>query len=58
MNDNLQVESWYQRALAERSPAEAFAEIGGHVILDRQAHTYLPKALIAFVRARVLNDPR
>jgi hypothetical protein len=36
-----------------RSPAEAFAEVGSHLILDRTARTYLPTGLADYFDAKV-----
>jgi hypothetical protein len=36
-----------------RSPAEAFAEIGSHLILDQNARKYLPSKLTAYFDANV-----
>ena len=38
-----------------RSPAEAFAEIGSHLILDPRARTYLPRETVAYFDERVLR---
>ena len=36
-----------------RSPAEAFAEVGSHLILDQAARRYLPSDLVAYFDANV-----
>lgn len=36
-----------------RSPAEAFAEIGSHLVLDQNARKYLPSELTAYFDANV-----
>ena len=36
-----------------RSPAEAFAEIGSHLILDHKARTYLPRRVVEYFSANV-----
>jgi hypothetical protein len=38
-----------------RGPAEAFADVGSHLILDDNARTYLPKALVAYFDANVFR---
>ena len=40
---------------AARSPAEAFAEIGSHLILDPLARQYLPKELVDYFDRRVFS---
>jgi hypothetical protein len=41
--------------LAGRSPSEAFAEIGAHLIMDDRARSYLPPDVVAFFDSRVLR---
>ena len=40
-----------------RSPAEAFAEIGSHLILDPGARNYLPRSIVAYFDAQVFAGP-
>jgi hypothetical protein len=40
--------------MSVRSPAEAFAEIGAHLILDPRARTYLPPETVAYFDAYIL----
>jgi hypothetical protein len=43
------------RIQAARSPAEAFAEIGSHLILDPLARRYLPLELVNYFDTRVFS---
>jgi hypothetical protein len=43
----------YPTMQATRSPAEAFAEIGSHLILDPRAREYLPPKVVEFFSMRV-----
>jgi hypothetical protein len=43
---------------ATRSPAEAFAEIGAHLVLDPKARAYLPAEIVAYFDREVFVSAR
>ena len=43
---------------ATRTPAEAFAEIGAHLVLDPKARTYLPADIVAYFDRQIFVAAR